>query len=257
MQIIPFLTVENQIGRFDYGSLTDQTRMELLIEGFGEKARKNFQDADNFFIDVCKWETVECDRDDNVVRVSFRSNCNKKPIPSMSLELIPPMIQSFILRSVNAGGTLETADLSQTLEIFKVTDNKFHGTVDFAHLPQHLIEFSVHHNTFSGSADLESLPEPLKRLWLYSNSFSGTLCLTKLPPNLENLDVSLNAFYDDFCLQNAPNPLRRLRISGNRFNEVAIVPSDKFVQLKKSGVLSVLDAEGNKHPDADRMMKGG
>ena len=152
MQIMPLLTADTHIGRFDYGSLTDQTRMELIVDGFDENAQKTFRHADKFFIDVCKWQNVvECDGDDNVVIVNFSWGFNPKPIPFMCLELIPPMIQSFILRSANASGTLETTYLPKTLEYFKIIQNKFHGTVDFAHLPQHLIEFSVHNNTFSGS----------------------------------------------------------------------------------------------------------
>ena len=48
-----FLSVDPSLGRVDYSLLSDQTLMEMLFEGFTDKARKQCQDNDGMYLDVC------------------------------------------------------------------------------------------------------------------------------------------------------------------------------------------------------------
>ena len=49
------LTLDSDLGLVDYGSLSDQTLMELLIEGFDDIAKSKYQDNDGMYLlSVCE-----------------------------------------------------------------------------------------------------------------------------------------------------------------------------------------------------------
>ena len=60
-------SVDINLGHVDYRSFSDQTLMELLIEGFDENTKRMCQDEDGMYIDVCEWQFVKCNVDDRVV----------------------------------------------------------------------------------------------------------------------------------------------------------------------------------------------
>ena len=245
-------TTDANLGRVDIASFSDQTLMELLIERFPEDFKIEYRDSDGCFTDVCSWPEVRCDKDSRVV--DYYTDPDEVG-GSISLEYMPPKMQSFVMRSTRVRGTLEASRLPDSLLTFKMTRNKLEGTVDFVQLPRNLKEFSIFSNMFTGSADLQDLPPDLCKLWIYSNKFSGTICLSKLPPVLEVLDISHNDFCGELFFQNVPSSLSGFCTHGNAFNPAAIVPKGEWVHLANTEVGSVVDVEGNTHPREESMLE--
>ena len=50
--------------------LSDQTLMEILVEGFSELTKEKLQEADGTFRDVCQWTGVKCDDNGRVVVIT-------------------------------------------------------------------------------------------------------------------------------------------------------------------------------------------
>ena len=247
-----FLTADSHLGRVDYSSFSDQTLMEMLVEGLDQALKKGYQDEDGMYRHVCQWTNVTCDADGNVVQIK------SPPLTagSISLEYMPPHVKFFNMRSSNLTGTLETSRLPQTLRTFEIQGNAFCGTVDFTSLPIIMSIFLISRNSFTGSADLRSLPRSLDELGIDDNAFSGALCLTRLPQGLTLLNVSRNAFVGDFVIRNVPKNLYCIHAEENQFNPVAVVPKGTLAALRGSGVESVVDAEGKARLDGGIMIKG-
>ena len=51
---ILFADTQATLGRLDFDSLNDQSRMEFLIESLIENSKSNFQDENGAFYDVCE-----------------------------------------------------------------------------------------------------------------------------------------------------------------------------------------------------------
>ena len=253
MHAVAFLQIaDSHLGRVDYTSLSDQTLMELLIEGIEEESKRTYQNDDRTFKNVCEWPRVQCDSEERVVR--FKGTPNMKG--AIELTHIPPKAESFYLLGFNLKGTLNTQCLPQSLENFSISMNHFDGTVDFVSLPEALVDFNIHKNAFHGSANFKKLPRKLESMTLHSNNFSGEIFLRNLPPNINFLNISENAFTGDFCLQNSPKPLASgLFASYNSFNAIAVVPKGDCVWLTGSDVTSVVDEEGNAHANEREMLR--
>ena len=69
-----FLTVDPSLGRLDYSLLSDQTLMEILIDGFDEKTKKRYQDERGMYLGVCEWPSIKCDCDDRVIEINIDSS---------------------------------------------------------------------------------------------------------------------------------------------------------------------------------------
>ena len=245
------LTDNPHLGRFDYASLTDQMRMEMVVADFSEEVKKLYQDENGLFIDVCEWQGVTCDWDSNVIRI--QSSGARGPI---ALEFIPPKVTELYMNMASLSGTLSTSALPKGMECFEVGSNDFEGTVDFTTLPENMEELCLYRNTFTGSAALNRLPQGFRKLWIQANNFSGSLHLKNLPPNFVYLDASSNEFNGEFCVENIPMSLSRIRACGNSFHKVAVVPSYvSNVVLGESGVARVVDAEGEPHPGQDQILE--
>ena len=240
------LTVDQSLGRVDFGSLSDQMLMEMLIEGLTEESKKAYQDAHGMFLDVCVWPGVSCNEEEQVVRMQNVSRGEG----TLFLSNLPPNMTDFVSLSAQLSGTLETSALPQTMQEFCIGFNNFHGTVDFSSFPANLRSIDIHRNEFSGSVNLENLPQSMTNIGINENKFSGTLCFKRLPPNLQILCISENAFTGDFHLENIPESLFIFDAWSNAFNPTAVVPRDvDYLHLSRSGVTKVLDEKGETHPN--------
>ena len=68
-----FLSVDPSLGRVDYNSLSDQTLMEMLIEGFDEETKRRYQDSHEMYLNVCELSCVVCDDDERVIEINIDS----------------------------------------------------------------------------------------------------------------------------------------------------------------------------------------
>ena len=221
----------------------DQTRMEQLFQTFPEATQKKLKDRSGKFLDVCEWPNITCDNAKRVTEIAELDGS----AGSINCAHIPPKVMKFRMVLAGLSGSLNTSEFSDSLKEFVINDNGFGGTVNLRTLPREIEHLSLNANKFHGSADLRTLPRSLEFLDIGDNRFSGTLCLTELPPRMEVLVVFYNDFTGNFRLKNAPATLTEINAERNNFDAVAIVPQDKCVFLKESGVESIVDAKGRKH----------
>ena len=126
------ISVDSALGRLDYDSLTDQTLMEMLINGMDEDDKNLYQDESGNFLDTCEWPGVECTKtesdDDRVVKIILNSmTFSAKQFP---FNFLPPMVSYFDATNSNVHGTLETSHLPSKLTILFISFNKLHGPLN-------------------------------------------------------------------------------------------------------------------------------
>ena len=68
--IASLFTADSSISRVDYNSLSDQTLMEMLIDGFDDESKRTYQEKDGTYLDVCEWSLVVCDDEESVVEIT-------------------------------------------------------------------------------------------------------------------------------------------------------------------------------------------
>ena len=51
----------------------DQTIMEMLIDGFDDVTKEEYQEYDGQFLDVCEWSCLECDNDARAIGILIDS----------------------------------------------------------------------------------------------------------------------------------------------------------------------------------------
>ena len=238
-------SLDPHLGRVDISTLSDQTLMEMVAECVNDEAKKDYQDENEMFLEVCEWPAIECDDDGRVV--GFHTMPQLGGV--LQLSFLPPKLIDLSVEMSDSSGTLDTSALPASLDVFSICDNNFDGTIDFTALPPKIESFNVSTNVFTGSAVLDSLPDTLETLHLDLNKFSGTLCLTKLPRGLRTLGVSRNSFTGKFHLENGHDNIT-VYASHNSFASVAVVQKIiYFVHLAKSGVETVLGEDGEKHKE--------
>ena len=167
--------IDPNLGRVDINMLSDQTLMELLVEGFNEESKRNYHDQTGAFLDVCDWPNFFCKDDGRVT--SFDSF--EEIGGTIEFAYLPPKFEWFYSEWANLSGTLETILLPSCLNWFTIEQSNLHGTIDFTALPSKIESFHITANRLTGSAVFNKLPENLKTLHLCENQFRGTLCLTE------------------------------------------------------------------------------
>ena len=70
---LQLIAADTALGRIDKMNLSDQMRMELLIEHMPDAFRAMYQNGSQEYLPVCLWMGVECDESDTVVGVSVTS----------------------------------------------------------------------------------------------------------------------------------------------------------------------------------------
>ena len=246
MLIPTVLSIDTNLGRFDYNSLSEQTLMELLIDGLTEKSKRKYQDSNGMYLDVCDWKGLSFDKDGNVTAIELCGTFG-----SIQVAFLPPKVTRFDLYSAHVKGSIDTHSLPDELQAMFISEIGFHGTVDFQRIPRKVLNLGIAINRFTGTADLQNLPPNIEGLWMQENNFSGDLNLKTLPATLKYLNISKNAFSGEFCLEHAPEGLRYLDAQENNFELIAVVPIHvNCVRLRGSFVESIVDAAGNIHPEA-------
>ena len=215
LQIIHFVAcAETAIGRFDQNFITDQQRMELLIERFSIKSRKTFRSAEGEFLEISDWEGVQLTKNENVGTVNF---FQKGFTGTVQFAYIPPTVTYFSCAYNFLKGAVDTAALPRPLRVFEICQNKLSGTFDFTALPPALTQCNIANNFFTGSANLASLPPELNQLRAQRNEFSGSISLESLPMTLKNLSLSANRLSGSLTFENLPANLVELWLQQNNF----------------------------------------
>ena len=80
------LTVDPSLGRLDCNSFSDQTLMEMLIDGLDEKSKQKYRDNKGTYLDVCEWSSVTCDEFKRVIKSKKRMT----PLDHFSFAMFRP-----------------------------------------------------------------------------------------------------------------------------------------------------------------------
>ena len=237
------LTVDPNLGHVDHSSLSDQTLMEMLIEGCPERTRKIYQDKSGNYLDVCEWECVACDAAKNVVELENFYNFNAP----LHLSYIPSKVRLFKAPHNRVKGSIDFAHLPEKMSELLLQDNEITGTIDLTRLPKAMWKLSVNDNQLTGSVDLTQLPEGMMHLQLRGNQFAGTFDVTKLPQSMLELHLGNNFFTGSFIATSLPPNLLSIVASGNEFSATAVVDSQTSAQihLQSTGVTSAVDENGD------------
>ena len=175
------------VGRVDRASLSQQTLMELLIQGIENKKKITKENCS----DIEYWDRLTFDEDGDVTRIDW---------------------VVFGLR-----GKIDLQWLPSTVKYFQITFNALKGSVDLSHLPTKLESVFLDNNSFQGTLDLKALPGPLVTLSASRNQFSGSPCLVCLPPKLRVLMLAHNSFSGSLDLTSLAAALTYLNLASNQF----------------------------------------
>ena len=237
------LTADPALGRVDYNSLTDQTLMEMLADGFDEATRKRYQDSEGLYLDIADWLCARFDDDENVIDIKECRNTRG----SLHLHCIPPNVRKFVLTWQKLEGSIDLAILPKNIECLILAGNELTGSIDLSRLPNRLRLLALNSNRFTGSIDLTQLPHSMEDLNVAFNRLSGSLNFDTLPAKLHTVRLQNNAFTGTFNAPHLPPDLQTLNASRNKFSESAVVDSQTTAEIDifGSGVTSVVDENGN------------
>ena len=85
-----FFSVDPSLGRVDYSLFSDQTLMEMFIDGFDDETNQRYIDNDGMYLDVCKWSCITCDDDGRVFVILLD---NENICGSLELCYVPPKVK--------------------------------------------------------------------------------------------------------------------------------------------------------------------
>ena len=278
------LPLRNNRDTLHLNALSDQSLMELFIEGLDADTKARFQHRDGTYKDVCKWGGVTCDGRRCVRLIQWEQEfqgaqwCGK-----LDFAFLPRQLESFVFkRDINQAlrnrrtalrgfltGKPETSTLPSALRYFEMHYQLLGGTFDFRRLPFEMIGLTISKNMFHGSAQLTMLPRGLDHLYMAGNRFSGSLCLDFLPKSLVYLDASRNNFSGSVSLDNLPETivglslcenrltgsihllrpppgLRDLNLMKNDFSGTAVVAREAHgkISIKGKSIVSLVDENG-------------
>ena len=242
------LSADPSLGRVDYSSLSDQTLMEMLTEGFDDETKKDYQDNEGMYLDVCKWSCIKCDDDERVSQIDIDS-CHV--IGSLDLCYIPPKVNVLNINSWRKSkltGSVDLRHLPGGMQKLDLQNNQLTGEIDLTQLPDRMGGLGLNCNQLTGEVDLTRLPDGMGSLSLSSNEFIGKIDLTQLPEGMEYLYLSGNHFSGSLVIKKLPPRMKVIYAQANQFNAIAVVDLEPHtvLKLKGSGVTSVVDENGRK-----------
>ena len=216
------LSIDTGLSRVDPSTFSDQTRMEILVDGLEDQSKKLLQDSNGEYYDISQWPGVTLDSSGNVISILWRAEGLLSG--SVALDMLPPHLNEFTItiplfghRTGGFYGTIDTTALPRTLHRFDVSVQKMHGSFLLPAAPEALTYLSVRENTLSGVLVFAGMPQGLKHLDLSLNAFTGTLDTADLASTLEHFNVAGNRFEGGIDLTELPARLELFSASKNNF----------------------------------------
>ena len=190
--LFSLLFADTALGRIDITLLSQQTKMELLIEPLPRRVTDSFDAANEVTRDACEWLGVTCSADRDVIEISWTFMGAPHGL-IINLVYLPDELHKLNLFNAGIGGEIETDGLPPPLENLQLACNRFFGTLALNTLPAGMTAINVEDNRLEGSLDLTSLPPRLVILNLGCNNFSGEVLLQKLPERLHSILLRWNS----------------------------------------------------------------
>ena len=223
-------------GRVDASSLSEQTRMELLVSDI--KYLSIIQSIPGEFLDIKYWRGLDI-TDDNVTKIVFNQRENfiseddfiVGPGGRIDLHWLPSKLAWLDLNDMCLEGTIETADLPRDLTFVDLDRNLFEGTFYMKGLPEKIEQMFIGANKLSGSLHLEHLPPKAVVFNAQRNRFEGTLDFGHLPECIETLNLSDNKFSGTINLRTIP-----VTLDGFFFNRTQISQKTLVIAVPTNGI---------------------
>ena len=257
---LKLFTLDPSLGRLDYASLSDQARMELMVERMPD--REFFQDDNGAYKDVCDWRGVSCDFDGNVQDIWISIYDRSKG--SIDLSYIPPHVTTMSLTwgvtGLQTQASIDVQMLPERLAQCIIQLQQMVGTVDMTALPATLTNFIISGNKCTGSFVLTSLPPGIENIHARGNLLLGSLNFSSLPDKLVEIQLDKNRFSGEFRIEKFPRALNRLTVSQNRLIGEAVIQKGKkfwdiMFSIDENFISSVVDPAGKKHSWQARILK--
>ena len=232
---LKLFTADDCCGRVDPSTLSQQTRMELLVAGLDDC--EAFLGLDGTFTDISMWNGVSFDTEDAVVAIAWYidDDCVNEERPcetvveaggSIDLRWLPPTVARFCIADMELSGTLTTSALPPALTHMNLKLNFLSGSFDVAGLPPLVDDISIAHNAFTGSLDVTAFPSRLRAFQAIFNRFTGSLDLTQLHAPLVRLGLSNNNFTGEIDLRRIPDSLQHMTLHGNAIKQDLLLVGD-------------------------------
>ena len=240
------LSADPSLGRVNYSLMSDQTLMEMLIEGFDDETKQKYKDDGEMYLDVCDWSCTKCDDAERVIQAEMHS---ANVSGSVKLCYIPPKMKVLKITTFgisNLTGSIDLTQLPEGMQKLSLGNNKFTGEIDLTQLPDGMNMLFLDCNRLTGEVNLTHLPEGMQRLHLEYNQLRGEVDLAHLPNAMEFLSLVRNQFSGPLVIKKLPQRMNTIDVRGNFFNAIAVVETGVHVsiKLKRSGVTSVVEENG-------------
>mmetsp|Transcript_26401 Transcript_26401/g.41088 ORF Transcript_26401/g.41088 Transcript_26401/m.41088 type:complete len:268 (-) Transcript_26401:47-850(-) len=208
----------DSVGRVDKSSFSQQTLMELLIDGVTENKYKVCGKVDEPE-DITVWNGVKMNTAQEVTDILWTS---MGLAGSLQFQWLPPTVTSFVMSGVSYGrgrmsGSIDLTVLPGSLRVLQLNNNEFSGGIALDQLPEALQTLDVYTNSLTGTLNLKELTGCLETLNLSRNLFTGTVCLTKFPRSLRWLALSQNKLCGPVDLTQLPDGMTNLYLFKNNF----------------------------------------
>ena len=256
-----FCSADLPVARPNIAFLTEQTRMELLVENFIDKSA--FLDANDEIRPISEWRGVTVDEKGIVQGIEWPIDHNSRLFGDtdesivreggvVDLKFLPADLKKFHVFGVRLEGEIDTASLPRMLGTLNVGYNKFESTFETATLPGLIDRVILSNNMLYGTLDLTRLPDSLRFFHADANNFEGSAALHALPSKMVRLYLDGNYFSGSITFANLPRMLRNLRICNNDIAQDELVfvaqPAIQRISIDAAKFGRIVDANGN---DAD------
>ena len=174
---------------------------------------------------------------------------------SIDLTNLPEKLESLDLDNNGLSGSICLTRLSAQMKSLSLMNNQLTGCIDLDNLPEDMKDLYLRNNQLSGSIGLSKLAESMWNLSVPGNKLSGSVNLSELPPNLFKINLHGNCFTGSFMAKNFLKGT--INAGGNRFCPIAVVSSKSraMIDLRESGVTSVVDQNGRAKVDGVRLYR--
>ena len=241
-----FLTADSEhTGRFDPSLLTQQARMELLVQHSRDKSSVCTDDGD--FKPISEWPGVTFNSDGEVTCLTRTWKIDLYA-GTVEFQWLPETVGTLSLPYAKTEGLFRAVDFPRRMTEIRLCSNSLKGSVETAQLPAKLVELNLMDNQISGTINLCTLPDKLSWLWLNGNEITGTIDLQNLPKTLEQIDLSSNALFGNLIVRGLPTALHNINVSTNKFAGMLVVEENVFdtldTLLVTANDFSSVDCEG-------------
>ena len=219
----------SHIGRFNVNHLTQQERMELMIENINTQTKFR-RPRGGDFLDITAWPGVTCNDQGEVTYVENPWQSDDYA-GTMHFQWLPPTVRNICIEHGGIEGTFSASDFPRKMFAIMLQANALTGSIDTAKLPETLNELNLYQNAISGTIDLCTLPPSLEFLTLYENAITGTVDLQHLPETIAAINMEDNKLFGDLIVQGLPTSLYMLNLSANSFEGKLHVGDNVFENL--------------------------